>query len=230
MQHPFTYLFSNLSGLTSWLLQYLTPSYILLILLAILFIKKFFKEKVILLLYFALPFAALALFGKLIYPRHMFLMSVMLLPLAAWGLSYLVDFTQKRVSLNIPKGFYLVIITIIFILYPGFISAQFAYSPEKAQIADMDRNQYINGWAAGWGVKESVIFFTKEAEKQKIFVATEGTFGLMPEAMEMYLIGNKNVTIKGYWPIDIFPKELLEVSKKMPTYLIFYQPQHRVLP
>jgi hypothetical protein len=160
----------------------------------------------------------------------MFLMSVMLLPLAAWGLSYLVDFTQKRVSLNIPKGFYLVIITIIFILYPGFISAQFAYSPEKAQIADMDRNQYINGWAAGWGVKESVIFFTKEAEKQKIFVATEGTFGLMPEAMEMYLIGNKNVTIKGYWPIDIFPKELLEVSKKMPTYLIFYQPQHRVLP
>jgi 4-amino-4-deoxy-L-arabinose transferase-like glycosyltransferase len=89
IHHPFLYFFSNLSGLTSWLLQYLTPSYIFLILIAILFINKFFKEKVILLLYFALPFLALALFGKLIYPRHMFLMNVVLLPLVAWSLKFI---------------------------------------------------------------------------------------------------------------------------------------------
>jgi len=222
IQHPLTYLTSNLSGLTSWLVQYLTPSYLLLILISIIFVGKFFKEKLLLIVYFLLPFLALALFGKLIYPRFIFLMSLMLLPLAAWGLEYLFGKTDKY--------FIKIILLVVVVIYPAFVSVSFAVNPANAAIADMDRNQYINGWAAGWGVKESVSFFTKEAQKQKIFVATEGTFGLMPETMEIYLIGNKNITIKGFWPIDIFPKEVIDISKKMPTYLIFYQPQHRVLP
>ena len=230
VRHPFTFLIGNLSGLVSWLLQYLTPAYLILILIAILFIKNFFKEKVILLLYFALPFLALALFGKLIYPRFIFLMSLMLLPLAAWGLNYLIIFVQKKVRLNIPDVVYVIVITVLFIIYPGFVSLQFAYNPVGAPIADADRGQYVNSWAAGWGVKESVTFFKEKAKTQKIFVATEGTFGLMPESMEMYLIKDRNVTIKGYWPVDTFPKEVLTYAQKMPTYFIFYQPQHQIIP
>ena len=123
------------------------------------------------------------------------------------------------------------ILTLIFIIYPAFISFQFAYNPLNAKIADRDSNQYINGWAAGWGVKESVSFFENQAKSQKIYVATEGTFGLMPEAMEMYLLSDKNITVKGYWPVDIFPKEVANIAKKMPTYFIFFiMPQHRILP
>jgi 4-amino-4-deoxy-L-arabinose transferase-like glycosyltransferase len=231
LHHPFVYFFSNLNGLTSWLLQYLTPSYLILILVAILFINKFLKEKVLLLLYFALPFMALALFGKLIYPRHMFLMSVMLLPLVAWSLNFLFEeaerfFAKNKIYVKATQ----VILLLIVIAYPLFISVIFAVNPSKAPIADADHGQYVNGWAAGWGVKESVAFFQKQAETQKIFVATEGTFGLMPESLELYMISNKNITIKGYWPVDIFPKETLQYAEKMPSYFVFYQPQHVVLP
>jgi hypothetical protein len=53
----------------------------------------------------------------------------------------------------------------------------------------------------------------------------------MPESLELYLIKNKNITIKGYWPInDSLPKEAIDYSKKMPSYFIFYQPQHVVIP
>jgi hypothetical protein len=173
---------------------------------------------------------ALALFGKVIYPRFIFLMTLMLLPLAAWGLNFLIELVQQKMRLKISNLFYAVVITILFILYPGFVSFQFAYSPVDARIADADRAQYLNGWAAGWGVKESIVFFEKQAETQKIFIATEGTFGLMPESMEMYLIKNKNVTIKGYWPIDAFPKDVLAASRKMPTYFVFYQPEHQMIP
>ncbi len=230
LQHPFTFFIGNLHGLTGWLLQYLTLAYIILIIVSLLFINKFFKEKLLLFLYFVLPFMALALFGRVIYPRHFFFMSLMLLPLAACGLNDLIISAQKKIKLSIPKFVYPVVMTIIFIAYPGFISLQFAYSPVNAPIADADRAQYLNGWAAGWGVKESVAFFSQQAKKQKIFIATEGTFGLMPEAMEMYLIQNKNVTIKGYWPVDRFPQDVLASAKKMPTYFIFYQPQHQVIP
>ena len=30
----------------------------------------------------------------------------------------------------------------------------------------------------------------------------------MPEAMEMYLLNEKNITVRGYWPLDEFPKEV----------------------
>lgn len=230
LKHPFTFFIGNFKGLFGWLVQYLTVFYVFLILVSLVFIKKYFKEAILLLLYFFLPFVALALFGKVIYPRFIFLMSLMLLPLAAWGLEYLILLLQKKINLNIPKFVYPIVITIIFIFYPGLISLQFAYSPVNAQIADADRAQYLNGWAAGWGVKESVAFFSDQAKKQKIFIATEGTFGLMPEAMEMYLLQNKNVTIKGYWPVDQFPQDVLAHAQKMPTYFVFYQPQHQVIP
>jgi 4-amino-4-deoxy-L-arabinose transferase-like glycosyltransferase len=230
LTHPFTFFAGNIHGLISWLFQYLTFSYLILILISILLIHRFFREKALLLLYFVLPFVALALFGKVIYPRFIFLMSLMLLPLAAWGLNELIIFIQKRNYLKIPNISYVIIVTILVILYPCFISVQFAVNPVNAQIADADRAQYLNGWASGWGVEESVNFFQTQAKTQKIFIATEGTFGLMPESMEMYLIQNKNITIKGYWPVAVFPQDVLDSAQVMPTYFIFYQPQHQIMP
>ncbi len=231
LHHPFVYVLGNLSGLSSWLLQYLTPAYIFLILIAILFINKFFREKVLLLLYFILPFLGLALFGKLIYPRFIFLMSLMLLPLAAWSLNFLFQESEKLFAKNnLLVRTTQVTLFVIVIAYPLFVSTLFAIDPLHAAIADEDHAQYVNGWAAGWGVTQSVDFFSNQAKNQKIFVATEGTFGLMPESMELYLIQNKNIIIKGYWPVDIFPKEALAYAAKMPSYFIFYQPQHVVLP
>lgn len=230
LQHPFTFFAGNIHGLISWLLQYLTPAYIILLLISVIFINKFFKEKLLLFLYFALPFLALALFGKVIYPRFIFLMTLMLLPIAAWGLDFIIAFVQKSIGSKLPKIVSAIIVTAVFILYPGFISLQFAVNPVNAAIADADRAQYLDGWASGWGVKESIALFNEKAKQQKIFIATEGTFGLMPESMEIYLIKNKNITIKGYWPVDAFPKEVLAYAKKMPTYFIFYQPQHQVIP
>jgi len=232
--HPFTFLAGNLSGLFSWLIQYLTIPYIILILLSLVLINKYFKEKALLFMYFLLPLIALALFGKLIYPRHIFFMTLFLLPLASWSLNFIIDFFRYKLKLN--KSLYLryltvFIIVVVFAAYPGFVSLQFAFDPVNARIANSDSDQYANSWAAGWGVKESVVFFKQEAQKGKIFIATEGTFGLMPETMEMYLVRNPNVKIKGYWPIDnMLPKEALDYAKKMPSYFIFYQPQHIVIP
>jgi hypothetical protein len=52
----------------------------------------------------------------------------------------------------------------------------------------------------------------------------------MPESLELYMINNKNITIKGYWPVDIFPKDALSYAQKMSSYFVFYQPQHQIIP
>lgn len=230
IQHPFTFFVGNLHGLFSWLIEYLKIPYIVLIFVSYLFINKYPREKLLLSVYFLGPFILDALFGKVIFPRYLLFMSLMLLPLAAWGLDYLIQTAQTKIKLNIPKSIYTLVLTIIFVVYSGFVSWQFAYDPVNAQIASADHSQYLSSGASGWGVKESVAFFREKAKDQKIFIATEGTFGLLPESMEMYLVDNKNVTIKGYWPVDNVSKEALAYAQKMPSYFIFYQKEHVVIP
>jgi len=233
LQHPFTFFAGNLSGFLSWLTQYLEISYMVLILISLILIRKHFKEKILLFLYFLLPFIAIALFGNVIYPRFIYFMSLFLLPLAAWALNYIIEEALRYSSQKNKASIAIVLapfIVFVFVWYPGIVSYQFAYDPINAQIAKADNGQYVNSWSAGWGVKESVVFFNEKAKTQKIFIATEGTFGLMPESMEMYLIKNKNITIKGYWPVNNVSKEALNYASRMPSYFIFYQPQHVVIP
>jgi 4-amino-4-deoxy-L-arabinose transferase-like glycosyltransferase len=233
-EHPFTFFIGNLHGLFSWLFSYLTLPYILLIVFSLILINKFTKEKILLFLYFLLPLVALALFGRIIFPRFIYFMSLFLLPLAGWSLNFIINFLENKLKIN--KSLYfkylanLLIITVV-VAYPAFVSFQFAANPVSAAIADSDSSQYVNNWSAGWGVKESVAFFKQKAQNEKIFIATEGTFGLMPETMELYLVENPNVTIKGYWPIEnMLPKETLDYARKMPAYFIFYQPRHIIIP
>ena len=233
IQHPFTFFLGNLNGLFSWLTEYLTVSYIILILISLILIKKDWRQKTLLLLNFLLPFFALALFGRIIFPRFIFFMSLMLIPLAAWGLNYILDealrYSEKK---NIPSVITRIIPIFVFafIWFPGLISYQFAQDPINSKIAKADNSQYVNSWTAGWGVRETVSFLQNKAHNGKVFVGTEGTFGLMPEALEMYLITNKNIIIKGYWPLDIFPKEAVLYASKMPSYFVFYQKDHIIIP
>ena len=233
LSHPFTFFVGNLHGLFSWLFMYLKLPYILLIVFSFIFITKFFREKVLLFLYFLFPFVALALFGRIIFPRFIYFMSLFLLPLAAWSLNFIIDYLEQKLKLKniyVKLVFSFILVT-VFVIYSAYTSFIFAYSPIKASIADSDSNQYINNWSAGWGVSESVALFKQKAKEGKIFIGTEGTFGLMPEAMELYLVQDPNVTIKGYWPIgNELPKEALDYAKKMPSYFIFYQPEHIIIP
>jgi hypothetical protein len=212
------------------LLQYLGVSYGLLLLVGLLMFKKEWKEKAVLCLYFLPPFIYLALFGKVIFPRFIFFMSLMLLPIIGWGLNFILNgvayFLKKRDAQFVT--FTKVGVVLLFILYPLYTSLVFALHPVKAPIADADNVQYINGWNAGWGVDESIEFFKKEAADKKIFIGTEGTFGMMPFALEMHLVNNPNIILKGYWGFaDTLPEEALAYAKQMPSYFIFYQPNHR---
>ncbi len=220
LSHPLTYFMGNFQGLFGWLITYLTPAFIILI-FAGLISRGFLREKLLLVAYFALPFLALALFGKVIFPRHFYFMTLSLIPIAAFGLSRLNALFQSKIKMQYAH----VLLTILFIAYPLYVSLQFAVNPLHAPIADSDIKQYISEWPAGWGVSESVAYLKQESQNQKIFVGTEGTFGLMPFSLELYLVNNPNIILKSYWPInDTPPSDLVEASQTIPTFVLFYQP------
>lgn len=227
--HPFDFFLGDLFGMTHWLWEYLKFPFIFLIIFSFRS-QKFLKEKILLFLFFLLPYLALALFARILFPRFIFFMTLSLLPLVAYGLYDFINVSLKLLNKQHEKIYRYGILWIalfVFFSYPLFVAYSFATDPIHAAIAKPDNAQYVNHWTAGWGVNESVLYLRNEALNNKIFIGTEGTFGLLPFALEMYLIDNPNVVIKGFWPVENkLPQQLVEASKKMPTFMIFYQPNN----
>lgn len=217
IHHPLTYALGNFSGLWNWFTIYMTWPIIILIAGSFFIARMFWKEKVLALIWFAVPFIYAVLFGRVLYPRYILFMTLPLLPLAALVI--------VNIFTMIKSKYAVVIVIVLFLLSwcwaDYFIINDFAHAP----IPQSDLNQYVNDWPAGGGVREAVTFFNEKAKTGKIFIGTEGTFGLMPYAFEIYLVGNPNIKIDGFWPVKDFPsKDLVDASKKEPTYVVFYQP------
>ncbi|HVZ67420.1 MAG TPA: glycosyltransferase family 39 protein [Patescibacteria group bacterium] len=217
IHHPFTYFYSNARALLNWFFIYMSVPSIILIIASFFVNKKNFMEKAVLFLWFIFPITALALFGKLIYPRFILFMTLSLIPLISYSIINLVD----KYKSPLIRALIILFAFVMYIYADYFIIFNFAYAP----IPGADLGQYINGWSAGNGVKQSVAYFNEQAKDKKIYIVTEGTFGLMPYGLEMYLVNNPNIKIQALWPInDNTPKDILDKAKVMPTYAVFYQP------
>jgi len=217
-KQPFQYFFSNLSGMTIMLLQYLTIPLIVIILIG--FISGIFqrdKKIVLLFFWFLIPFLILAGFGKIIFPRFMLFMVMPLLVIAADFIGMLLKHSQKYK--------WILPLIIVSLTYPLYVTVTLMVAPVDASIPHVDRNQLFDDWPSGFGVKSVIAYLQEKSEKGKIVVGTEGTFGLNPAVYEIYLGRNPNVEIHGYWPVSKVPEELLEASNNYPTYLIFKEKQ-----
>lgn len=216
LKHPFLFLQGNLSGLFDWLRGYLTLPIFIASFVPLLTLWKKPKEKLFLYFYWLAPFVGLALFGRVLYPRFIFFMAMPLLVLAAGTVDWL--FMTLRVKLWKIAAAALLFLPSIWMNYFIIID------PLHAPIPYADKGQYIDNWPAGWGVAEVVTFLNSESQKGPVTLYTEGTFGLLPAAIELYFRDNQSVTIKGIWPLpQEIPPEIVESAKTMPTYLVVNQ-------
>ncbi|MGH7246390.1 MAG: glycosyltransferase family 39 protein [Candidatus Levyibacteriota bacterium] len=221
LQHPITFFLGNLHGMLSWLITYVNWLGLLLALVSFFVYRKFWKEKLLLVLWFVVPFLIFALIGKVLYPRYIIYMTIFLIPLIAVSL-----YEAFHITLGPKNLFGFVFIVLLFSSYlfvDRFVLFDFAHAP----IPGSDLNQYINDWPAGGGVKEMVSFLSDQSKKGKLYVASEGTFGSVPTlAIEIYLDSDKNIGKRGIWPLPkVFPNDLLEKAKTMPVYYVFNQTQ-----
>jgi hypothetical protein len=242
LQHPFRFFHGNLLGEIDWLWRYATVSYSLLAIIGfpalislalfvfwapenlfifipllvgppLLLMWKSSKEKLLLYIWMIAPFTGLALFGKVLYPRFIFFMTMPLLITAAW--------TLNRITGLIKNKLLLTIIYILVFAYPLFFGAKILFSIITAPVPRSDNGQYINDWPSGWGIRESVDILEREARDKKITLFTEGSFGLLPYGIEIYLVDNPNIEIIGIWPIpEVYTPEMKEKIAEKPVYYI----------
>ena len=212
---------SNFKILVLWLFQYNGP--FLIAIAAFVILLGIFKRNwsiIFLSIYSSAPFAAEVIFNKVLFPRFSLFYFPYLIILMSYGLVAITSFKNR--------GKILWLFPIISLALPLFSSFRLLTDPPKAQIADVDRGQYLNNWPAGFGVDQIVNFIKDKAgSRQEVYVGTEGTFGLLPYALLIYTYGQSNIHITGFWPVDPnkLPAQILEFSQKYPTYFVFNENQ-----
>ncbi len=120
------------------------------------------------------------------------------------------------------KEYYLqILVVLVCCLQAIWISGKILTDIKTAPIPKSEVGQLVGDWPSGWGVTEIVHELSERSKEGKLVVYTEGTFGLLPYALEIYLHKNTNIEIHGVWPPSkTIPDDIREKSYSMPTYYI----------
>lgn len=209
-------LLGNIHGLFEWMVQYITMPIFIAAIVPLLAIFSKVREKLLLLLWWICPLIGLACFGKVLYPRFILFMAMPLLPMASLSIWWIYIRWGKRI---------IGIVLLIIILFQALLlSFRIIANPVQANIPLADRGQMIDDWPAGGGVREINTYLANQSTKSPITVYTDGTFGLMPYAIEIYLVNNPQIEIHGIWPFPKkIPPEVIEKAKIKPTFVVLNQ-------
>ena len=216
LTHPFQFTWGNLKGLFDWLIGYLTKPLFIVVILQFIVFWRYFREKAIIFLWWIVPFIGLAAFGSALYPPFILLMTIPLFPLIALTLSWIIKRWHNTL--------FLVAVLCILLVPSIWMSYFIIIDPLHAPIPYADKGQYIDNWPSGWGVREVNELLLAESQNGKVTVYTDGTFGLLPYAIEIYLVDKPNIEIVGIWPLSQTPPQMvIDDVLDHSTYLVLNQ-------
>jgi len=221
LTHPLNPLIGNVKSTINWLWLLFTPTIIVTIILSLLN-KKYTRIIFCLLIVGLLPLFGQAAIAKVYTSRYILFAVVTLIPLSALGIHWLLE----------RKGMFIKILAPVIIAVPAFVSFIYLLSPLSAPMSFDMRNGYLEEWTAGWGQKEIANYLIKqESEGEKIVVFTEGYFGTLPDGLQIYTEGHKNITIVGSPPIiNHFPEALLATSRDNSIFLVVNKSRNLLSP
>jgi 4-amino-4-deoxy-L-arabinose transferase-like glycosyltransferase len=188
----------NASFFFEQLVTYLGP--VLLILSLPLFAKTRRLQLVLLAsaLLFLLP---LIMMGKIIYPRYILPSSFLLISSAAISLG----------QLRLNKFWFATVL--ILLLWPSLLFMKNAYfNVDQLSLSPADREQFLEEWSSGHGIKETSDLIIELAQTQTVAVATEGYFGTLPDGILLNLHNQNvdNIYVEGIGqPVRDIPESFL---------------------
>lgn len=221
LKNPYR-IWQNFADSQYWLWSYLTPPIYLTALYGAIILFKENKSRFFLYsAWFWGPIMSTVMMAMLFRPRYILFAAPFALLYAAYALSKI---EKNKLMLS---SIILCVMPLIFI-YKAYTT------PLTMPLIKAD-SDYVSGWAAGRGVKEIADYLVARSLETRldIDVFTEGTFGLLPHGLELYVTPRTNkVRISGLYPILAVPplsvRQNAEVNKE--TYFILNNTQVKELP
>ncbi len=180
LKHPLDPLKPHISDTLSIFTKFISWPLILLSILGIFGKKaKVRQQHLILWLWPLLPFMATASLTKVFTSRYILFIIPFFIIILAIGLK------------KIPKIF----IVLVFSLNIIFIY-NISQKPFSQQLPSTETG-YLVGWTSGWGIKQSADYLKTRAQQANVIVGTEGSFGTLPDGLQIYTDGTPQLTVIG---------------------------------
>ena len=195
-----------------WLVSYFSWSLVVWLILGVWLVWRTKEKKVgVILLWIIIPFVVQVFIGKIIYPRYLLITAPFLIIFLAWIGVEAWKVRVKQLLIRIGLGV-LAAITLSFWLYFDFWLWE---TPAKAPLDKIEKEQYLQEWSAGFGLKEVADYLKALPKDKEIMVATEGYFGTLPNGLQIYLDQVEKIDIRGVGqPIHYLPDEVLGALKE----------------
>lgn len=202
----------HLNDLKDWLPKLLSVPVLLLIAISVIlaFLKK---ERVLVTIacWSLIPLIVQMFFLRTFTARYILFSIPPILCVAGWGIDYLsTKLGLRRVAVLIPA--------LMLSIVPIYTDFQIIINPEKAVLPRSERRGYFEDWTAGYGFKEIANFLEKESTKEMVVVGTAGSFGTLPDGLQIYLDKNRQVAIMG--GSATISADLREAARKHPTFYV----------
>ncbi len=115
------------------------------------------------------------------------------------------------------KRFPVVLMLVVLLPLPLYFNYLLLNSPEKAPLPKEERKGYFEDWTAGYKFSEIAKFLLEKSRSNKVVLGTEGSFGTLPDGIQIYL-DKSNIQIVG--GKAMISAELRNAAKDNLTYLL----------
>jgi len=227
LSHPFDPLKPHLFDLVRWMPNLMTWPVLLLTLAGLVWMwwkKENWRQATWLFLVCVTPLFVQAVFAKVFTPRYILFTTWPLIIVAAYFSSAMI----KKLRIKTSLVALLVLLIIIPSLYYNYL---LLIDPEKAPLPRRMRSGYLEEWTAGQGIKEIADFVKEIAKEKNVLIGTEGSFGTLPDGLQIYLEKVPRITVIGVgYPITGIHSSLVNSLVDNDVYLVVNQSRLQIPP
>jgi hypothetical protein len=196
---------------------YLTPA-ITFINISSLFVRKK-KSRSHLLFWMGIIFLLpMMIMGRVVYPRYLFPAAIFFTLNAALSIETIFEVIRTN-TLQVKQVLVAIAVSLL-LANTAAASANFMYfsifDTNQLPLVSADKKQYLYEWSAGYGITETTDLIREIAKTQKIAVATEGSFGTLPDGIMVYLHKTdvQNIFVDGIgYPLETIPLSFIENAR-----------------
>lgn len=147
--------------------------------------------------------------------RYLLTSIPLFLVIGAFGIDkFLIFFKQKQLLLTLG-------VLIILIAWPFYFTNKLMTDINNAPLPHNERRGYLEDWTAGQGLRDIATFLNNESKKQFIIIGTEGSFGTLPDGLQIYFDKNTQVAFKP--GKSNLPPELVDEASRSAVYFVANQ-------
>lgn len=163
-------------------------------------------------LWIILLYVGVCFFTRILYPRYLMFFASLFLITTAYLIEYLKAIWQKSVVC--------LLLIVSFIVFDYTI----LFDIKSIPFPPVDRGQYLEGWTAGWGIREIMEFAREKSKEKPVVILAEGSFGMSGDVLNVFLNKDDRIFIKGYWPLT--EKNLLDNQSELKKSLVYVVISH----